>query len=95
MKNKIAFEVAALIVIVALVAVSGIYYVGLQAPQPQFQETVQVETVQAEPDTRSLYAQCVESALDDAENCILADGADVIACRTQGEAALEGCKRFE
>ena len=39
-----------------------------------------------------LYAQCVEDALKEAENCLLSGGSD---CKAKGERDLDVCKKLQ
>ena len=38
------------------------------------------------------HEQCVEDALEDAEDCLLSGGSD---CKAKGEKALEACKKLQ
>ena len=38
------------------------------------------------------YAQCVDDALKEAENCLLSGGSD---CKANGEKALDACKKLQ
>ena len=38
------------------------------------------------------YEQCVDDALDEAEDCLLSGGSD---CKAKGEKALDKCKKLQ
>ena len=71
--------------------------VGCKQPAPQSPRQIEVPTPSQpqpiEEPKADPYAECVQAALSQAEQCLLAGG-DSMACKAQSEAALKDCERL-
>ena len=72
-----------LLVVVVVISLSG----PVEKPAPTVQQPSQPSEQTGDP-----YAQCVDGALKEAENCLLSGGSD---CKAKAERALDDCKKLQ